>query len=71
MALKVERVVNRGMHPEETLSGSSRFKPLHLALSPPYRLMRVPRPIVAPKPKRDIASGEIFDDATEAPPRFV
>src|SRR5271165_6521751 len=50
MALKVESVVNGGVHAEEALSGSSRFKPLHLALSSPYRLMRVLRPIVAPKP---------------------
>jgi hypothetical protein len=35
MALKVEGVVNRGMHAEEALSGSSRFEPLHLALSSP------------------------------------
>jgi hypothetical protein len=33
MALKVEGVVDRGMHAEEALSGSSRFEPLHLALS--------------------------------------
>src|SRR5271166_3023670 len=44
MALKVEGVVNGGMHAEEALSGSSRFEPLHLALSSPYRLMRVLRP---------------------------
>jgi hypothetical protein len=44
MALKVEGVVNGGMHSEEALSGSSRFEPLHLALSSPYRLMRVLRP---------------------------
>jgi len=50
MALKVEGVVNGGMHAQEALSGSSRFEPLHLALSSPYRLMRVLRPIVAPKP---------------------
>jgi hypothetical protein len=50
MALKVEGVVNRGMHAEEALSGSSRFEPPHLALPSPYRLMRVLRPIVAPKP---------------------
>jgi hypothetical protein len=50
MALRVEGVVDGGMHAEETLSGSSRFEPLHLALSSPYRLMRVLRPIVAPKP---------------------
>jgi len=50
MALKVEGVVNGGMHAQEALSGSSRFEPLHLALSSPYRLMRVLRPIVLPKP---------------------
>src|ERR1700751_4535814 len=41
MALKVEGVVSGGMHAEEALSGSSRFEPLHLALSSPYRLMRI------------------------------
>ena len=40
MALKIEGVVERGMHAEEALGGSSRFEPLHLALSSPYRLMR-------------------------------
>ena len=50
MALKVEGVVDRGMHVEEALSRSSRFEPLHLALSSPYRLVRVLGPIVAPKP---------------------
>jgi len=50
MALKVEGVVNGGMHAEEALGRSSRFEPLHLALSSPYRLMRVLRPIVHPKP---------------------
>jgi len=50
MTLKVEGVVDRGMHAEEALGGSSRFEPLHLALSSPYRLMRILRPIVAPQP---------------------
>jgi hypothetical protein len=50
MALKVEGVVDRGMHAEEALGRSSRFEPLHLALSSPYRLMRILRPIVTPKP---------------------
>jgi hypothetical protein len=50
MALKVEDVVSGGKHAEEALSGSSRFESLHLALSSPYRLMRVFRPIVASKP---------------------
>ena len=41
MALYVEGVVDRGMHAEETLGGSSRFEALHFALSSPHRLMRV------------------------------
>jgi hypothetical protein len=39
MALKVEGVVDRGMHVEEPLGRSSRFEALHLALSSPHRLM--------------------------------
>ena len=50
MALKVEGVVDRGMHAEEALSGSSRFEPLHLALSSPYRLMRILGAIVLAEP---------------------
>src|SRR5438874_1595278 len=50
MALKVEGVVDRGMHVEEAPGRSSRFEPLHLALSSPYRLMRILGAIVAPKP---------------------
>ena len=50
MALKVEGVVDRGMHVKEALGGSSRFEALHLALASSYRLMRVLGPIVAPKP---------------------
>src|SRR3984893_5707199 len=38
------------MHVKEALSGSSRFEALHLALASSYRLMRVLRPIVLPKP---------------------
>jgi len=49
-ALKVEGVVNGVMHAEETLSGSSRFEPLHLALSSPYKLMRVLGAIVLAEP---------------------
>ena len=41
MALKVEGVVDRGMHVEEPLGRSSRFEALHLALSSPHRLMRI------------------------------
>ena len=46
VALKVEGVVDRTMHVEEALGGSSRFEPLHLALSSPYRLVRVLGPIL-------------------------
>jgi hypothetical protein len=41
MALKIEGVVDRSMHAEEALVRSSRFEPLHLAFSSPYRLMRI------------------------------
>ena len=41
MALKVEVIVDSGMHAEEALGRSSRFEPLHLALSSPHRLMRI------------------------------
>ena len=51
MALKIEGVVDRGgMHVEEALSRSSRFEPLHLALSSPHRLMRILGTIVLPEP---------------------
>jgi len=38
MALKVEVIVDSGMHAEEALGGSSRFEPLHLALSSSHHL---------------------------------
>jgi hypothetical protein len=41
MALKVESVVDGGMHAEEALGRPSRFEPLHLELSSPHRLMRI------------------------------
>ena len=50
MALKIEGVVNGGAHAEKTLSGTSRLEPLHFALSPSHRLMRVFRPIVLSQP---------------------
>ena len=50
MALKIEGVVDRGMHAEEALGRSSRFEPLHLALSSPYRLMRILGAIIFAKP---------------------
>jgi hypothetical protein len=50
MALKVEDAVDGGMHAEEALGGSSRFEPLHFALSPSHRLMRVFGAIISPQP---------------------
>jgi hypothetical protein len=50
MALKVEGVGDGGMHAEKALGGSSRFEPLHLALSSPYGLMRILGTIVFPEP---------------------
>jgi hypothetical protein len=50
MALKVEGIVDRGMHVEEALGRSSRFEPLHLALSSSYRLMRILGAIILPEP---------------------
>jgi hypothetical protein len=50
MALKVEGVVDRSMHVEEALGRSSRFEPLHLALSSPYRPMRILGAIVFAEP---------------------
>jgi len=48
--LKVEVTVDSGIHAEEALGGSSRFEPLHLALSSSHHLMRVFGPIVPPEP---------------------
>jgi hypothetical protein len=50
MALKVERVLDRGIHAEDALGGLSRFEPLHLALSSSHRLMRILRSIISPEP---------------------
>ena len=50
MALKVEGVVNRGMHAEEALGGASRLEPLHFVLSSSHHLMRVFGSIVHPQP---------------------
>ena len=50
MTLRVEGVVNRTVHAEEALSGSSRLEPLQLALASSDCLMRILRPIVFPKP---------------------
>ena len=50
MALKVEGVVDGGMHAEEALSRSGRFEALHLALSSPHRLMRILGAIILSEP---------------------
>jgi hypothetical protein len=50
MALKIESVVNSGMHAQEALGRSSRLESLHLALSSPYRLMRILGAIVFAEP---------------------
>ena len=50
MALKIEGVVDRGMHAEEALRRSSRFEPLHLAFSSPYGLMPILGAIVFAEP---------------------
>jgi hypothetical protein len=50
MALKVEGVMDRGMHAEEALGRSSRFESLHLALASLYRPMRILGAIVFPEP---------------------
>ena len=50
MALKVEVVVDGGVHAEETLGRSSRLEALLLALSSSHGLMRILRPIILPEP---------------------
>ena len=50
MALKIEGIVDGGMHTQEALRGARRLESLHLALSPSHRLMRVLGSIVAPDP---------------------
>ena len=50
MALKVEGVVNGGVHAQETLGGSSRLEPLQLPFASSHYLMRIFRAIIAPKP---------------------
>ena len=49
MALKIEGIVDGGMHTQEALRGA-RLESLHLAASPSHRLMRVLGSIVAPDP---------------------
>ena len=50
MALEVEGVVNRTVHAEKALGGSSRLEPLQLAPASSDCLMRILRPIVLSKP---------------------
>jgi hypothetical protein len=50
MALRVEGVVDGGVHAEETQGGASRLEPLHFALSSSHCLMRVFGSIVRPEP---------------------
>src|SRR5262249_5268168 len=48
MALKVERVVDGGMHIEKALGRASRLEPLHFLLSPSYGLVGILDAIVPP-----------------------
>jgi hypothetical protein len=50
MALKIESVLNGGVHAEKLLGGASRLEPLHFVLSSSHRLMRVFDAIVLPQP---------------------
>jgi len=50
MALEVESVVDGGVHAQKSLAGASRLEPLHFALSPSHRLVRVFGSIVLPQP---------------------
>jgi hypothetical protein len=46
VALKIEGIVDGGIHAEEALGGSHRFEALHFALASSHCLMRILRPIV-------------------------
>jgi hypothetical protein len=48
MALKVERVMDGGMHSEKALSRASRLEPLHFPLSPSHDLVGILGTIVRP-----------------------
>src|SRR6516162_6650929 len=56
MTLKVESVVDHGMHAEEALGRSSRFEQLHLSLSSSHRLMGI---ATAPRLKRSASTGPL------------
>jgi hypothetical protein len=48
MALKVEGIVDGGMHAEKTLGRARRLEALHLVLSSSHRLMRIFGSVVLP-----------------------
>jgi hypothetical protein len=50
MALDVESVVDAGVRGEKFLRGTRTLEPLHLALPPPRRQMRILRSVVLPSP---------------------
>src|SRR5580704_7490169 len=50
MTLDVKGVVDRGVRGEKFLRRTRTLEPLHLALPPPRRLMRILRSIVLPLP---------------------
>jgi hypothetical protein len=50
MALKVEGVVDEGVHAEKPLGGASRLESLHFALASSNGLMRILHPIIFAKP---------------------
>ena len=47
---RTERVVDGSMAGEESLRGAGALEPLHLALPPPRRLMRILSSVVLPSP---------------------
>ena len=62
MALKVEGIVDGGVHAEEALGGSGGFEALHFALAPSNNLMRIFRP------RREfIATRHLFGTAYRRP----
>jgi len=48
--MKVEGVVDRGMHAEKALGRPRRFEPLHFVLSSPHRLIRILGAIIFAQP---------------------
>jgi len=57
MSLKIEGIVDDGMYAEESLGGSSRFEPPHLALSSSHHLVRIFCPIALLEGKVAIVTG--------------